>query len=356
MNSSLLDERSKVVLLAIIDKYIESAEPVGSRTLAKIHPEHLSPATLRNVIADLEEKGFLSQPHRSAGRVPTDEGYRFYVNHLLRPQSFLMKAEVLSDTHELEYPFDKQSIQGLLEQACENLSTVSQQTGLVMLPSFSRSCFKHIEFTKVSPQAALAVFFSEQGVLQNKVLSIDSDMTQDQLTSISNYLNSEFSGKPIQWIRRELLKRLRLEKEHYNNLARKAHALSSALFAEQQEDNELIVEGSLNFLDQPEFTEDISKIKALLVTLEEKTKLINLLDLCLHHDGMTILIGEENLQKEMEDCSLIAQNYQLGQDNVGTLAVFGSKRMDYKRIISIVNHTAKMVSKLISENQEGLKR
>ena len=351
MSLPLLDERSKVVLLTVIDKYIETAEPVGSRTVAKIHPEQLSPATFRNVMADLEEKGFLSQPHTSAGRIPTDNGYRFYVNHLLRPQNFLMKAEVLSDSYELEYPTGKQNLQGILEQACENLSTVSKQTGLVMLPSFSSACFKHIEFTKVGPQAALAVFFSEQGILQNKVLPIDSEMTQDQLTSISNYLNSEFSGKPIRWIRQELLKRLKVEKEHYNNLARKAHDLSSALFSEEHKNNELLVEGALNFLDQPEFTEDIGKIKALLATLEEKTKLINLLDLCLHHDGMTILIGEENLQEEMGNCSLIAQNYQLGNDNVGTLAVFGSKRMDYKRIISIVNHTAKKVSKLISDNQ-----
>ena len=349
MSSSILDERNKAVLLAVIDKYIETAEPVGSRTLAKVHPEHLSSATLRNAMADLEDRGFLSQPHKSAGRIPTDKGYRFYVDHLLRPQSFLMTAEVLA--HELEYPLEKKNLQGLLEQACENLSKVSQQTGLVMLPSFSSACFKHIEFTKVAPQAALAVFFSEQGILQNKVLPIDADMTQDQLTSISNYLNSEFSGKPIKWILRELLKRLKLEKEHYNQLAGKAHALSAALFSEEKENSELIVEGALNFLDQPEFTEDISKIKALLFTLEEKTKLINLLDLCLHHDGMTILIGEENLQEEMGNCSLIAQNYQVGKDKVGTLAVFGSKRMDYKRIISIVNHTAKMVSKLISENQ-----
>ena len=349
--SSSLDERSKAVLLAIIDKYIETAEPVGSRTLAKIHPEHLSPATLRNVMADLEDMEFLRQPHTSAGRIPTDKGYRFYVDHLLRPQNFLMKAEVLSKDQELEYSLGKQSLQGLLERACENLSQVSQQTGLVMLPSFSSASFKHIEFTKVAPKSALAVFFSNQGILQNKVIPIEPEMTQDQLTSISNYLNREFSGKPIKWIRQELLKRLRLEKEDYNQLARKAHTISSALFAEDKESNELIVEGALNFLDQPDFTEDIGKIKALLVTLEEKTKLINLLDLCLHHDGMTILIGEESLQEEMGNCSLIAQNYQLDNENVGTLAVFGSKRMDYKRIISIVNHTAKMVSKLISENQ-----
>ena len=349
MNSTVLDERSKSVLLAIIDKYIESAEPVGSRTVAKIHPEHLSSATIRNAMSDLEDNGFLSQPHTSAGRIPTDKGYRFYVDHLLRPQNFLMEAENLSTARNLDYASGKTNLQSVLENACNSLSTVSQQTGLVMLPSFSTTCFKHIEFTKVAPQAALAVFFSEQGILQNKILPVESDMTQDQLTSISNYLNDEFSGKPIKWIRKELLNRLRLEKQHYNQLARKAHDLSSVLF--EDTNNELLVQGALNLLDQPEFNEDIGKIKSLLKTLEEKTKLVNLLDLCLDHEGMTILIGEESLQEEMGNCSLIAQNYQLGTEKVGTLAVFGSKRMDYKKIISIVNHTAQRVSKLISENQ-----
>ena len=349
MNSPVLDERSKSVLFAIIDKYIESAEPVGSRTVAKIHPEHLSSATIRNAMSDLEDNGFVSQPHTSAGRIPTDKGYRFYVDHLLRPQNFLMEAENLSTAQNLDYASGKTNLQSVLENACNSLSTVSQQTGLVMLPSFSTTCFKHIEFTKVAPQAALAVFFSEQGILQNKILPVESDMTQDQLTSISNYLNDEFSGKPIKWIRKELLNRLRLEKQHYNQLARKAHDLSSVLF--EDTNNELLVQGALNLLDQPEFNEDIGKIKSLLKTLEEKTKLVNLLDLCLNHEGMTILIGEESLQEEMGNCSLIAQNYQLGTEKVGTLAVFGSKRMDYKKIISIVNHTAQRVSKLISENQ-----
>ena len=349
MNSTILDERSKSVLLAIIDKYIEKAEPVGSRTIAKNHPEHLSSATIRNAMSDLEEKGFLSQPHTSAGRIPTDKGYRFYVDHLLRPKNFLIQAETLAETHNLKYPSNKPNLQNLLEKACDNLSTVSKQTGLVMLPGFSTTCFKHIEFTKVAPNAALAVFFSEEGILQNKVLPIEQTMTQDQLTSISNYLNEEFSGKPIKWIRKELLQRLRLEKEHYNQLAQKAHNLSSALF--EDNNNELLVQGALNLLDQPEFNEDIGKIKTLLKTLEEKTKLINLLDSCLDHEGMTILIGEENLQEEMDNCSLIAQNYQIGNEKAGTLAVFGSKRMDYKKIISIVNYTAQKVSKLISENQ-----
>ncbi|MEK9974724.1 MAG: heat-inducible transcriptional repressor HrcA, partial [Deltaproteobacteria bacterium] len=278
MNSPILDERSKSVLLAIIDKYIETAEPVSSRTIAKNHPEHLSSATIRNAMSDLEDNGFLSQPHTSAGRIPTDKGYRFYVDHLTRPQNFLMEAESLAETRNFKYPTGNQNLQSVLENACDDLSTVSHQAGLVMLPGFSNTCFKHIEFTKVAPQAALAIFFSEQGILQNKVLPMDSNMTQDQLTSISNYLNEEFSGKSIKWIRKELLRRLRLEKEHYNQLAQKAHDLSAALF--EDTNNELLVQGALNLLDQPEFNADIGKIKALLKTLEEKTKLINLLDSC----------------------------------------------------------------------------
>ena len=187
MNTPMLDERSKSILLAIIDKYIESAEPVGSKTIAKFHPKHLSSATIRNAMAELENNGFLSQPHTSAGRIPTDKGYRFYVDHLLRPQNFLMEAEILSETRPFEYTPGKENLQSVLEKACDNLSTGSQQTGLVMLPGFSTTCFKHIEFTKITPQTALAVFFSEHGILQNKILPINADLTQDQLTSISNY-------------------------------------------------------------------------------------------------------------------------------------------------------------------------
>ncbi len=343
MSDFQLDERKKSVLLDVVNDYIQKAEPVGSRSISKIHAEKLSPATIRNVMSDLEDMGYLRQPHTSAGRVPTDQGYQFYVDQLLNPQNFLEELE------DQTCDYGNGNPQNVLETACSLLSKNTNQTGLVMLPAFSHTLFKHIEFIKVASGQALAVFYSDLGVLQNKIIPLEKEITQEQLTSISNYLNEEFSGKTIQSISKEILFRFKNERDHYDQLMKKALDLSTRLFAEDIEESSLLVKGALNLLDHPEFTGDLEKIKGLLITLEEKSKLVKLLDRCLKHDGMTILIGEANLDEEMEGCSLIAQNYQMGEEKLGSLAIFGPKRMDYKKIIGIVNQTAKTVSTLLSK-------
>ena len=348
-----LDERSQSILLELIRDHIEKAEPVGSRSLAKSYFNKLSPATIRNVMSDLEEMGYLHQPHRSAGRIPTDQGYRFFVNHIIG-FSTLENLNIPSASD--ERISTNQSFDEVLETACSQVSESSHQTGLVMLPSFSNTRFNHIQFTKVGLQEALAVFYSELGVIQNKIIPIESDVTQDQLTSISKYLNEEFSGKTIKSIRLELIHRIRNEKEHYDQLTKRAIELSTQVFNEENENGDLLVEGTLNIFDQPEFTADLEKIKTLFKTLEEKSKLIKLLDLCLKQDGLTVLIGKENSEEEMDGCSLIANSYGLDEDKMGTIAVFGPKRMDYKNIISVVNHTAKKVSKLLSERKMEFKK
>ena len=342
-----LDERSQSILLELIRDHIEKAEPVGSRSLAKGHFNKLSSATIRNVMSDLEEMGYLHQPHRSSGRVPTDKGYRFFVNHITG-FSNLENLNITSEDNEIS---TDQSFDEVLETACSQVSESSHQTGLVMLPSFSNTRFHHIQFTKVGSREVLAVFYSELGVIQNKIIPIDSNVTQEQLTSISKYLNEEFSGKTIKAIRTELMRRIKNEKEHYNQLAKRAMELSTQVFKEENENETLLVEGKLNILDQPEFTVDLEKIKTLFKTLEEKSKLIKLLDSCLQQDGLTVLIGAENSDEEMSGCSLIANNYGLDEDKMGTIAVFGPKRMDYKNVIAVVNHTAKKVSKLLSERK-----
>ena len=327
MKTPFLDERSEAVLLDVVEHFIEKGEPVSSRCLSKTQP--LSPATLRGVMADLEDMGYLRQPHTSAGRVPTDKGYRFFVDRLDKSCGPLAERENIG----IGLLPGAGSLHGVLEDACGVLSRSSRQAGLVMLPSFSSMLFKRIEFIKVGPQDALAVFFSEM----------------EELTSISNYLNEEFSGRSIGWIRKELLRRLRDEREHYNRLMKKALELSSGLFNREETGKKaLLVEGALNFFDQPEFIADIGQMQALLKALEEKTKLVQLLDLCLKQDGTTVLIGEESLAEELQNCSLIARNYQRGAKNIGTLAIFGPKRMDYMKAISIVNHTANSITQLLS--------
>ena len=347
-----LDERSQSILLELIRDHIEKAEPVGSRSLAKGHFNKLSSATIRNVMSDLEEMGYLHQPHRSSGRIPTDKGYRFFVNHITG-FSNLENLNISSEDNEIS---TNQSFDEVLETACSQVSESSHQTGLVMLPSFSNTRFHHIQFTKVGSREVLAVFYSELGVIQNKIITIESNVTQEQLTSISKYLNEEFSGKTIKAIRTELMRRIKSEKEHYDQLSKRAMELSTQFFKEENENETLLVEGKLNILDQPEFTVDLEKIKTLFKTLEEKSKLIKLLDSCLQQDGLTVLIGAENSDEEMSGCSLIANNYGLDEDKMGTIAVFGPKRMDYKNVIAVVNHTAKKVSKLLSERKMEYKK
>ncbi|QPJ66273.1 MAG: heat-inducible transcription repressor HrcA [Candidatus Nitrohelix vancouverensis] len=345
MTTLALDERSKVILLEVVRDYIQTAEPVGSRTVSKNLSEPLSPATIRNVMADLSDLGYLKQPHVSAGRVPTDKGYRFLVNHLLDlektqgSQSHALPGDVFN-----AHP----NLQEELERACASLSTHSNQTGLVMLPCFSNALFKHIEFIKVGPKEALAVFYSELGVLQNKIIPIEQGVTQEQLASISNYINREFKGLSIRSIKKEALRRIQNEKAHYDKLMQQALKFSAQLMEDENEKSGLLVEGAFHLLDSPEFSANLEKMKTLLQTVEEKTKLITLLDHCLKQDGVTIFIGGEDLEEEMEDCSLIAKNYGHSGENLGTIAIFGPKRIDYCRMISIVNQTAQAVSGVLS--------
>ncbi len=344
MTSADLDERSKAILLEIVQDYIQFGEPVGSRTVSKKIRESLSPASIRNVMADLSDMGFIQQPHKSAGRTPTEKGYRFFVNHLMEKENH---HKMPSSKAPKAFNLSRQSLQDTLESACADLSHSSNQTGLVMLPSFSNALFKHIEFIKVGPREALAVFYSELGVLQNKIVPIEQKMTQEQLASISAYINREFAGQSIKNIRKEALRRIQNEKEHFDRLKKKALELSAQIL-EDPEKSELLVEGTFHFLDSPEFGTNVERMKGLLKTVEEKTKLITLLDHCLEQDGAMVFIGGEDLDEEMEGCSLIAENYGCYGENLGTVAIFGPRRMDYSKMISIVKQTARAVSKNLS--------
>ncbi len=336
--------------MEIINDFVATAEPVGSRTLAKKHFENLSAATIRNVMSDLEDLGYLQQPHTSAGRIPTDKGYRYFVDQLLGTDPSIEEASLFPPNYNLQ----NHKLEEVLGQVCSTLSQNSNQTGLVMVPRFSHMLFKHIEFVKVGTREALAVFISDMGVSQNKVIPIHESTTQEELASVSNYLNREFSGKSLKTIRKEILHRIHNEKEHYDQLMKKSMEYWAKTFSEEEEvDGELYVEGTLNFFDHPEFVTDLATMKALFKALEEKNKMINLLDLCLQQDGMTIIIGKENSQEEMHNCSLIAQNYQIDKESKGTMAIFGPKRMDYKKMISIVNQTAKTVSTLLSKRHHS---
>lgn len=344
-----LDRRSRSILLETLNEFVLTAEPVSSRTISRKLEEKLSPATVRNVMADLEELGFLTQPHTSAGRVPTDQGYRYFVNEILRKRegenadSFSAVRQVSSSTEE--------NLQDLLGSVCHVLSADTHQTSLVMAPTIGHLSLKRIEFIRLGDRQVLAVFVSSLGAAQNRTLKLKEDLNQDRLTSIANYLNTEFGGRPLTTIRKELKRRVESEQKRYDQLMRRAFDLWAQVFTTEDQ-AELLIEGINHLLDQPEFQSDIQSIKALLRTVEEKKKLIELLDLCMQQEGPSIIIGEEHALQEMQGCSLIAHNYQRDTETMGTVAIVGPKRMDYARMIDIVNTSAVNISNFLSRKPQ----
>lgn len=341
-----LSERNKAILLAIVHSHIATAEPVGSRTVSKNYDLGLSPATIRNTMADLEEMGLLAQPHTSAGRIPTDQGYRVYVDNLVNIPP-LSKAETKHIDQSLKENLTE--FAQIMETTSKMLSVISRQAGLVFLPKLSSSVFKHIEFIRMRSNQALAIFVTESGLVHNKIIELDEDISQDKLESISHYLNQEFAGMTLREIRHRVQEMMRKEKEEYDNLLKKAIQLSQRTFSDQTDlAGEIYLGGTVNILDQPEFASNIEKMKAIFKAFEEKSNLIKLLDKCIEGEGIRILIGSESMIEEMQDCSLVTHAYKFGDKTVGTLGIIGPKRMEYPRIIAIVDYTAKAVSRLLS--------
>ena len=348
MSQVLLDDRSRTILLETVNDFVATAEPVGSRTLSKKLSKRLSPATIRNVMADLEELGYLYQPHTSAGRVPTDRGYRYFVNQLLHAQKLEPVAPFVSDPQSYR---NTETLEEVLGSACSLLSQNSHQTGLVMTLGFWNLSLKHIEFIRIEGKRVLAVFISEMGMVKKKIVRLKEEVQQDSLIALAAYLNEEFAGRSLNSIQEELRRRMQTEQEHHDQLMKKANELWNRMFTDEEEDGELLIEGVVNMLDQPEFSADLENMKKLMKTVEEKNKLIKLLDLCMKQSGLSIIIGEENDEEEMQAGSLIAQSYRLDDQNIGTLAIFGPKRMDYQKIIGIVNSTANNVSQILSSKR-----
>ncbi len=348
MSRVILDERSRTILLETINDFVVTAEPVGSRTLSKKLSQRLSPATIRNVMADLEDLGYLYQPHTSAGRVPTDRGYRYFVNQILDAQKLQPVPPIVSDPQAYR---NTQTLEEVLVSACSLLSQNSHQTGLVMLLGFWNLSLKHIEFMRIEGKRVLAVFISDMGVVKKKVVRLKEEIPQDHLAALATYLNEEFAGYSLNSIQAELRRRMQTEKEHHDQWMKRAHALWNRMFTDDEEDGELLIEGVVHLLDQPEFSADLENMKKLMKAVEEKNKLIKLLDLCMKQNGLSIIIGEENAEEDMQSGSLIAQSYQVDDQNIGTLAIFGPKRMDYQKIIGIVNSTANNVSQILSSKR-----
>ncbi len=336
-----LTDRSKHILEAIIEDYILSAEPVGSRTISRRHGLSLSPASIRNVMADLEEMGFLASPHTSAGRVPTDKAYRFYVDSLLslRKVSREEREEIRK-----RCSLTGRDIGDILKETSRTLSAISHYMGIVVAPRFTANVFRHIEFMKMGGKRLLAILVSQNGTVQNKIIETEEELQMDDLIRMSNYLNDLLGGLTIAQVKSRILEEMREEKVRYDILMARALKLSQQTL--EGADTEVFIEGQANILELPEFA-DVAKMKEMIRAVEEKGQLLSLLERCMSAEGVQIFIGSESHLSRMEGMSLVTATYITGKNTFGILGVIGPTRMGYAKVIPIVDYTARQVSRLL---------
>lgn len=341
-----LSERKKEVLKAVISDYIFTAGPVSSNAITDRYLRDLSSATIRNVMADLEEMGFLSQPHTSAGRVPTDKAFRIYVDHLME-----LKSLPRHDREEIRRVCSSpgQEVSDLIKDASRLLSSISHHTGLAMSPKLPDTTLKHIEFVRLKGNQALVVLVSHSGIVQNKLIGLDGELKQAELDRMSSYLNDLFSGLTMTAMRERLIDEMRKEKNLYDRLLKKALRLGEEVIGTAgSEAKEVFIEGRSSFFEYPEFL-DVERMKEIFRAFEEKSRIVGLLDKSMKAGGIHIFIGCETGSSEFNGCSLIAATYGNEGNILGSLGVIGPMRMDYSRIIPLVDYTAKLVGKVLKE-------
>jgi len=342
-----LNERSQNILEAIVEDYISSAEPVGSRAISRKHNFNLSPASVRNVMADLEEMGLLCSPHTSSGRIPTGKGFQYYIDTLLEVRDLNRdERQYLRNS----YRFKNMRMEDVMQEVGRVLSGLSQYTGLVMAPKFISTVFRQIEFIRLSQGRLLAIYVSETGLVQNKVIEADPSLTAQDLEHISNYLNSELNGMSIQDIRAQLNEELQRGQVEYDQLKKQALSLSCAALQDEVEDL-VYVSGASLMLGQPEFSTP-EQMKRLIQSLESKKLLIEILDRAQSVEGVQIFVGSESSDVDLQGCSLITSNFSNQKGAIGTLGVIGPVRMNYSQVVPIVDFTAQLVSRVLDREIE----
>lgn len=339
-----LTDRERDVLRTIIQDYISNAEPVGSRSVARKYGFRVSPATIRNIMADLAELGYLEQPHTSAGRVPTDLGYRVYVDSLMNRRPLTRAEESIIAK---QFRPAGGEVGDLMREVTKLLSGFSRAVGVILAPRADQLAVKRIEFFHLSGERVLVILITTSGQVHHKMIILDEVIPQEELNRIARLLNALVEGMSLSLVRQLLVKKMAEEKAMYDELLRRALTLGQKSF-EGEHEGEVYIGGTANIMDQPEFA-DIEKMRSIFAAFEETSKLVKILDLCVTQEGLTTIIGSENVVHELQRLSLVMAPYCCGGHLLGTLGVIGPTRMEYSRIIPFVDFTAKLVSRHLTE-------
>lgn len=344
--SEALNERAQHLLRFLVRRYIREGQPVGSRVLSKETGLEVSPATIRNIMSDLEELGFVASPHTSAGRVPTVAGYRFFVDTLIKltppGETELKQARGLLQAA-------SNDPKALAESASELLSSFTSLAGVVTLPRRGHRELRQIEFLPLSDQRLLAIVVLNDKEVHNKIVSVDRDFDEPQLRRAANYLNEQFAGKDLEEVRRHLVEELQHTRASLNEMMLDAISLAEGALSNESPTSEFVMAGETNLMGLDELA-DIDTLKRLFEAFNDKRDILHLLDRSMGGDGVQIFIGRESGYQLLDECSVVTAPYGHDDETVGVLAVIGPTRMAYERVIPIVDITAKLISSALDSS------
>ncbi len=338
----MLNERARILLKTLIERYIHEGQPVGSRSLSKFSGLELSPATIRNVMADLEEMGLVMSPHTSAGRIPTAKGYRLFVDQLL-----VIKSLRDEELHHLENQLHPDNPSRLVNAASQLLSELTHFAGVVVTPKRTGAVFRYIEFMALSEKRILLIIVTPEGDVQNRIIFTDTPYSQSDLIEAGNFINQHYAGCTLDQIRSRIhteLKQLRQDMTVLMNAA-----IEAGGDAVNESSEVVVLAGERKLLDTLDASESLSGLKKLFALFERKTKLLQLLELSRHAHGVKIFIGGESDNAAFDEFSVITAPYEMEGAIVGTVGVIGPRRMAYERVIPIVDVTAKLLSSSLSQ-------
>jgi len=338
----MLNERAHILLKTLVERYISEGQPVGSRTLQQYSGLEISSATIRNVMADLEDIGLVSSPHTSAGRIPTGLAYRLFIDTML-------VTKPLESVHvqQLESQLQPDNPSRLITQASNILSELTRFTGVVASPKRNAITVRQIEFLRLGEKRVLLIIVMPDGEVENRILLMDRDYSQSQLTEAGNFLNQNYVGCSFSQIRDRL--RGELQQLHQDMSALMAAALAAGDAAEAKNSEDYVISGEHNLLHVQDFSTDMNRLRSLFALFEQKTELLQLLEASRRGQGIHIFVGSESGLASLDECSVIAAPYSADGQVIGTLAVVGPKRMNYERVISIVDITARLLGNALSQ-------
>ena len=345
-----LDNRAENVLKTLVETYIVQGQPVGSSTLAKLPTLGVSAATVRNVMSDLERLGLITAPHTSAGRIPTSQGYRLFVDSLVRASTLTHKA--ISD---LSDKFSNETDpEALLAHASDVLSDLTQFAGVVVLPNHSAARFHQLEFLPLSESRILAILVTQDGRVQNRVLPVAQEFKESELVEAANFFNARYKGSTLEEVRRKLITDMQKDNDEMHRINQAAMVAANAVISEEDanSNNGVVVSGEQKLLDVPDLCQ-IETLQKLFDAFKTKRDLLDLLDRSMKADGISVFIGEESGFSALGECSVIASPYEVEGNVIGTLGVIGPTRMAYSDVISVVDITAKLLGQALSNSKHS---